>query len=130
MAADMPGRGTTVAIWVLRVVLGLVFLAIATEKLTGTMGTVEFFAAIGWGQWFRYVGGLLDLAGVILLFVPRWTRYGAIVLACTVGLGTVRSFTLWRNDPTTWSWVIVLVPLVLTLLAIGLVWLTRPQRAG
>ena len=94
------------------------------------MGTVEFFAAIGWGQWFRYVGGLLDLAGVILLFVPRWTRYGAIVLACTVGLGTVLSFTLWRNDPTTWSWVIVLVPLVLTLLAIGLVWLTRPQRAG
>jgi hypothetical protein len=30
--------------------------------------------------------GLLDIAGAVLLFVPRWTCYGAIVLACSVGL--------------------------------------------
>jgi putative oxidoreductase len=94
VAADKSTKERTIAIWVLRVVLGLIFLEIGTTKLTGTTGTVEYFAALGWGQWFRYVGGLLDVAGAILLFVPRWTCYGAIVLTCTVGLGTVLSFTI------------------------------------
>jgi putative oxidoreductase len=130
MAPSMGSKGRTIAIWVLRVVLGLVFLAIGTEKLTGTEGTVEYFAAIGWGQWFRYVTGLLDAAAAILLFVPQWTCYGAIVLTCSVGLGTVLSFTLWRSNPTTWSSGIVSIPLVLTLLAATLAWLTCPHRAA
>jgi putative oxidoreductase len=130
MAPSLPSKRQTIAIWALRVVLGLVFLAIGTTKLTGTVGTVDYFAAIGWGQWFRYVAGLLDVAGSILLFVPRWTCYAAIVLTCTVGLGTVLSFTLWRSDPTTWSLEIVSIPLVLTLLAAVLAWLTRPHRAA
>jgi hypothetical protein len=44
-----------------RVVLGLLFLAIGATKLTGTGGTVPYFAAIGWGQWFRYLTGFLDV---------------------------------------------------------------------
>jgi len=130
MAPSMGSKGWTIVIWVSRVVLGLVFLAIGTEKLTGTEVTVEYFAAIGWGQWFPYVTGLLDAAAAILLFVPQWTCYGAIVLTCSVGLGTVLSFTLWRSNPTTWSSEIVSIPLVLTLLAATLAWLTRPHRAA
>ena len=130
MAPSTPGNGRTIPIWILRSVLGLIFLAIAATKLTGTTGTVEFFAAIGWGQWFRYFGGLLDLAAVILLFVPRRTFHGAALLTCTVGFGTVLSFNLWRNDPVTWSSGIVSVPFVLTLLAALLARLTRPRPAA
>ena len=39
-----------VVTWVLRVLLGLIFLGIGIEKLTGTMGTIPFFDAIGWGD--------------------------------------------------------------------------------
>lgn len=85
MAADAPDKRRTIAIWALRVVLGLIFLAVGATKLTGTGNTVEYFAAIGWGQWFRYLTGVLDIAGAALLFVPRWTCYGAIVLTCSVG---------------------------------------------
>jgi putative oxidoreductase len=114
----MIGRKRRIAIYVLRVLLGLAFLTIGVAKLTGTLYTVETFEAFGWGQWFRYLTGLLDLAGALLVFVPRWTFYGALLLTCTVGLATVLSLT----RPTDfWP------ALSLTLLAATLAWLTRPR---
>jgi len=128
MAADVPDKWRTIAIWALRVVLGLIFLAVGTTKLTGTGNTVEYFAAIGWGQWFRYLTGVLDIAGAALLFVPRWTCYGSIVLTCSVGMGTLISLTVLRGNPTWGGPEMVAVPLVLTSLAAALAWLTRPHR--
>jgi putative oxidoreductase len=128
VAKDVRSKWRTIAIWVLRVVLGLVFLYIGITKLTGTGNTVEYFAAIGWGQWFRYLTGILDSAGVALLFVPKWTCFGAIVLTCSVGVGTLISLTVLRGDPTWGSSEMVVVPLVLTILAVVLAWLTRPHR--
>lgn len=110
-----------IAIGVLRVLLILAFLTIGAAKLTASLGTVGWFAQLGWGQWFRYLTGLLDIAGALLLFVPRWTFYGALVLAYTIGTATVLNvlFPLRQNP---------LVPLVLTLFAATLAWLTRPRR--
>jgi uncharacterized membrane protein YphA (DoxX/SURF4 family) len=110
-----------IAILVLKVLLVLVFLTIGAGKLTASLGTVSWFAQLGWGQWFRYFTGLLDIAGALLLLVPRWTCYGALVPACTIGTATVLNvlFSLHQNP---------LVPLMLTLLAATLAWLTRPRR--
>ncbi len=105
--------------WFLRVLLGLTFLGIGIEKLTGTMGTIPFFAAIGWGQWFRYASGALDTAGALLIFMPRWTSYGALIITGTVGLGTILCFTMALYNP--------IFPLAMTLLAATLAWLAwRP----
>ena len=123
-----PGKWRTISIWVLRVVLGLVFLAVGMTKLMGTGNTVEYFAAIGWGQWFRYVTGAIDVAGVALLFVPRWTCYGAALLACSVGTAAAISLTVLRGDPMWGGPLTVFVPLVLTLLAAWLAWLTRARK--
>lgn len=115
-----PGnKSLAVATWVLRVVLGLAFLAIGAAKLTGSAHTVDLFAAIGWGQWFRYMTGALDVLGALMLFWPRWTRYGALLLACTVGSATAFSIEL-HNNPA--------VPLVLTLLVLTLALLSRSHR--
>jgi putative oxidoreductase len=129
VAEEARSKGRTIGVWVLRVLLGLAFLTIGTTKVTGTTNTVEFFAAIGWGQWFRYLTGILDILGAALIFVPRWTFYGAVVLTGTVGLGMLLSFNVMRNDPT-WGEEVVVAPAVLTLLAALLAWLTRPQRTG
>lgn len=108
--------------WILRILLGLLFLAIGIEKLTGTMGTIPFFAAIGWGQWFRYASGALDTAGALLILTPRFTSYGAIIITCTVGLGTILCFTMPLYNP--------IFPLAMTLLAALLIWLAwKPQPA-
>jgi putative oxidoreductase len=128
MALRETGKGRTIAIWALRVILGLLFLAVGTTKLTGTGNTIDYFAAIGWGQWFRYLTGFLDVVGAALLFVPRATCYGAIVLLCSVGTGALISLTVLRGNPDWGRPVMVLVPLLLTLLTGLLAWLTRPRR--
>ena len=122
MASSAGAKARTVFVWTLRVFLGLAFLGIGIEKLTGTMGTIPFFAAIGWGQWFRYVSGVLDTAGALLIFFPRWTCYGARIITCTVGLGTVLCYTMALFNP--------LFPLGMTLLAATLAWLTRPSTSS
>jgi putative oxidoreductase len=89
MAAVMASKERTIPLWMFRVLRGLLFLAIGATKLTGTWDTVAYFATIGWGQWFRYLTGLLDVTGAALLFVPRWTFYGALILTCTVATATL-----------------------------------------
>jgi uncharacterized membrane protein YphA (DoxX/SURF4 family) len=130
MAADMRGKSRKISIWILRLLLGLIFIFVAISKLTGTGNTVQYFAAIGWGQWFRYLTGSLDLLGVILLFVPRWTGYGALILACSIGSAAVISLTVLRGNPVWGGPVMVVVPLGFTLLAVLLAWLAQPDRAG
>lgn len=122
MTSQTTGKARLIITWILRVLLGVTFLGIGIEKLTGTMGTIPFFDAIGWGQWFRYFSGALDTAGALLIFVPRWTSLGALIISCTVGLGTFLCFTKALYNP--------IFPLVMTLLAATLVWLAwRPKPA-
>jgi putative oxidoreductase len=115
-------KGRTIAVWILRIVIGLMFIAVAVAKLAGVAQTVQLFEAIGWGQWFRFLTGLVDLVGAILIFVPRWTCYGAILVTCSVGLATTLYIVLLHNNPA--------VPLALTLLSITLAWVTRPRRVS
>jgi uncharacterized membrane protein YphA (DoxX/SURF4 family) len=122
VAADVHGKGRPIALWIFRAVLGLIFLVIRAAKLTGTLETVRYFAAIGWGQWFRYLTGLLDLVGVSLIFVPRWTSYGAVVITCTVGTATL--IALFRPGLP------LVVPLTFTLLAATLARVARLRRAS
>ncbi len=122
MTSQTTGKTRLTITWILRVLLGVIFLGIGIEKLTGTMGTIPFFNAIGWGQWFRYASGALDTAGAVLIFVPRWTSLGALIITCTVGLGTFLCFTKALYNPS--------FPLAMTLLAATLVWLAwRPKLA-
>lgn len=117
---ETASSARVMAIRALSVFLGLAFLVIGVAKLTGTMHTVQTFEAFGWGQWFRYASGTLDIAGALLVLVPRWTCYGALLLTGTVGLATVLSAT----RPDVWP------ALALTLLAATLAWLTRPESPG
>jgi uncharacterized membrane protein YphA (DoxX/SURF4 family) len=130
MATHETSKWRTIASWTLRIVLGLILVLVATTKLTATGNTVAYFAAIGWGQWFRYLTGSFDLIGAVLLFVPRLTCYGAILLACNTGTATVISLTVLRGDPDWGGPAMVLVPLVMTGLAITLACLTHAQRAA
>jgi len=52
----------------------------APEKLAGTAQMVELFDKVGLGKWFRYLTGLLEVAGGIGLLIPRYAFYAAILL--------------------------------------------------
>lgn len=107
-----------VVVWVLKIALGLIFVAVGGLKLAGSGGTVELFAAIGWGQWFRYFAGAVDVVAALMLFVPRWTWLAALLLACSVGFGAT-FYVLLHNNPA--------VPVALTLIAVVLAVLSRPR---
>lgn len=51
--------------WLLRGLVAVVFLAAGGAKLVAAPAMVAVFAAIGLGQWFRLLTGLLEVAGAI-----------------------------------------------------------------
>ncbi len=97
--------------------LSLAFAAAGIAKLMGVQMMVDEFALIGFGQWFRYATGIIELGSAILLWVPGMAAIGAGLLVCTmigaliahatvlgmdtsVGvfvLGPLSALTLWAN---------------------------------
>jgi putative oxidoreductase len=80
MAATQPSPALKISIWILRGVIGLLFLAAAAMKLTSQAQMVAEFQTVGLGQWFRYLTGSLELVGAVALLVPRTSIAGALTL--------------------------------------------------
>lgn len=78
-----------------KVLLTLAFLAAGLSKLAGVEMMVATFDAIGVGQWFRYVTGLIEVGGAVLLWVPGLQLIGAALLVCTmIGAALAHAFLL------------------------------------
>src|SRR3989449_5500073 len=80
------GSGSTwkiinVGLWILQIAAAGMFLMVGFLKLSGDAQLVGLFEAIGLGQWFRYLTGALEVAGAILLLLPRTSGLGALMLA-------------------------------------------------
>jgi putative oxidoreductase len=73
---------SSVALWVIRGLLALAFVAAGGAKLYGVPMLVAEFEHIGLGQWFRYVTGGLEITGAILLLFPQKAVFGALLLIC------------------------------------------------
>ncbi len=71
-------------LWTLRVLLALFFAAAGTAKLAGAAQMVQIFDHIGIGQWFRYVTGIVEVTGAILLLVPSTGFFGGLLLCVTM----------------------------------------------
>ena len=110
-------KGKMVSLWILRVVVGLAFLAAGGSKLAGAPAMVAMFAKIGFGQWFRILTGLLEVAGAIGLFVPRCAVYAASLLAVVMVAAVGFHLTRLGGNPVP--------PIVLLLLAMLIVWLSK-----
>jgi len=67
-----------------KALLTLAFIAAGFSKLAGVEMMVATFDAIGVGQWFRYVTGIIEVAGAVLLWVKGREIYGAGLLAVTM----------------------------------------------
>ena len=114
-----PQRGRIVALWILKIALGLAFAAAGFSKLAGAPPMVAIFAKIGFGQWFRILTGLLEVAGAIGLFVPRFTFVAASLLAAIMVGAVGFHLTLLGGNPTP--------PIVLLILTLATAWLGKPS---
>src|SRR5437867_8077728 len=75
------GKIMNVVLWVLQIAAAGMFLMAGFLKLSGNEQMVGLFEKIGVGQWFRYLTGALEVAGAILLLLPRTSGLGALMLA-------------------------------------------------
>lgn len=84
---------------VLQALAALVFLAAGGAKLAGAGQMVAMFEKLGLGQWFRYVTGLIEIAGAIGLFVPGLGFYAALLLAATMVGAVISQVTVLAGSP-------------------------------
>jgi len=122
--APARGRALHITLWVLQILLAAFFLVAASgPKLLGEQTAVESFAQIGAGQWFRYLVGILELAGAIGLLIPRLAAPAALgLLGVMIGAFFTQLFVL--DTP-----VLAITPAVLGVLLALIAWCRRPQRA-
>jgi putative oxidoreductase len=80
-ASSSKGKILNVVLWVLQIAAAGMFLMVGFLKLSGNAQLVGLFEAIGLGQWLRYLTGTLEVAGALLLLIPRMSGLGALMLA-------------------------------------------------
>ena len=68
----------------IKALLSLAFVVAGLAKLAGVEMMVQTYEAIGVGQWFRYVTGLIEIGGAILLWIPGRQLLGSALLFCTM----------------------------------------------
>jgi putative oxidoreductase len=78
------GRAAVIALWAVQIGLAGMFLLAGGSKLLGPAPMVALFDAIGIGQWFRYVTGLIEVGSAVALLVPAFAVFGALALVPTM----------------------------------------------
>lgn len=106
----------------LRGLLTLAFVAARGAKLAGVEMMVGTFDAIGVGQWFRYVTGIIEVGAAIMLWLPGKQVLAAALLGATM-VGAVLAHLL-KLGPSA-------VPaVVLGLICAAVIYLHREQVGG
>jgi putative oxidoreductase len=117
----MSIKRLTITLRVLEVIAALAFLAAGSAKLSGAQQMVDAFAKIGVGQWFRYVTGIFEVTGAVLLLIPSLAGVGALLLAGVMAGAIVAHLTILGGSPV--------VPAVLLLIVGGVAWFRRERTA-
>jgi len=112
-------RAGLIGLWVAQIALASFFLLAGGSKLAGVPETVTLFEAIGVGQWFRYVTGLIEVGSAIALLVPSLALFGAMALVATM-LGAIATHVFVIGGSPA-------VAVVLLLVALVVVWARRGQ---
>ena len=110
-----------VALWATQIALATMFLFAGGSKLAGAPAMVNLFAAIGWGQWFRYVTGAIEIIAAVALVIPAAAFFGAILLVPTMVGAAIANVFLGQSPAA---------PLVLLLVAAAVAWSRRNQLQG
>lgn len=105
-------------VWGVRILLAVAFGAAGASKLAGVPQMVQVFDAIGFGQWFRYLTGLVEIGGALLLLVPATGFLGGLLLAATMVCAVATHLVLIGGNPAP--------AVVLALLSGFVAWRLRP----
>jgi putative oxidoreductase len=101
--------------WALRLGVAVLFFFIGLNKFSEHTPFVRIFEQIGFGQWFRYFTGTVQMLGAALVAIPKTFPAGILLLACTMA-GAMVAWMVFLGEPVN-----ALIPGVLLggLVAIG-----------
>ncbi|WP_063780918.1 DoxX family protein [Nonomuraea sp. SBT364] len=109
------------ALWVLQVVAAGWFVMSALAKFGGAEPAASTFEAIGWGDWFRYLVGVLEVAGAVALLVPRLAGLaGLAFVGLMAGAAVTEAFVSGGG---------VVLPLALLVVSAVIAWGRRRSTA-
>jgi len=118
----LHGRIGQIALWVVQVALASMFLLAGGSKLFGAAAMVGLFDAIGIGQWFRYVTGLIEISSAVALLVPSFAVFGALALVATMIGAIAAHLFIVGGSPA--------MPVILLLGSASVLWVRRNQLLG
>jgi putative oxidoreductase len=107
------------ALWVVKILVALAFLAAGLAKLAGVQAMIDVFNVVGLGQWFRYVTGAIEVTGAVLTLIPSLTVFGALLLACTMVGAVITHLTVLPASP--------IPALILFALSAAIAWVHRDR---
>jgi uncharacterized membrane protein YphA (DoxX/SURF4 family) len=84
------------ATWLPRIALAIVFVSVGTQKFAADGMWVRIFRDIGFGKWFRYLTGAMQVGGAVLLLIPRTAAVGFVAIGCTMA-GAVAFWVLTHH---------------------------------
>ena len=122
--ATRPARGrvTLIALWATQIALAGMFLLAGGSKLAGAPAMVGLFDAIGVGQWFRYVTGLIEVGSAVTLLIPSLAPFGALLLVPTMVGAVITHLFVVGGSPA--------IPIVLLIGSLAVLWARRDQLAA
>jgi hypothetical protein len=98
------------------------FLLAGGSKLFGAAAMVAMFDAIGIGQWFRYVTGVIEVSSAVALLVPSFAIFGAVALVATMIGAVATHLFIIGGSPA--------MPAILLIGSAVVVWARRHQLLG
>jgi putative oxidoreductase len=81
--APLPAR-RRVTLTIIRGLAAFAFVSAGILKLVGVPMMVDVFEHVGFGQWFRYATGVIEVGSAILLLSPRYVGPAASLLSVTM----------------------------------------------
>lgn len=107
-----------VVLWVLQVLVAAAFLGAGFQKLIAAEPMVELFNTIGFGQWFMYLTGALEVIGAVALLIPRFIALGALLLVGVMAGAVITNLAIGDNP----------VPAVVLLVVTAIITWARRDR--
>ena len=111
-----------IALWAVQLALAGMFLLAGGSKLAGAPAMIALFDAVGVGQWFRYVTGLIEVGSAVTLLLPSIAPFGALALVATMTGAVLTHLFIVGGSP--------IVPAVLLVGSLTVAWVRRDQIAS
>ena len=84
----------TIFIWVLRIIPALIMLQTLFFKFTGAAESIYIFSKLNIEPWGRYGSGVAELIAGILLLIPRYSVWGALLALSVMGGAILSHLTI------------------------------------